>query len=186
MGLFQVKPKKKSDASSPLLQIIVHDSPSKDHYGRIVCSVPESVWENVESIHWHCSAVSDEEQLDLDVSRLCARKAPVGDYQIELILKGEDVLRATMSVGVIDIPAVVGYEGEHASSGASRDGSVHAIVERVPHGCHYLWSCGVITRAPTLEDAHMGTYTVTLLSEDSSPLPFVHLASAFTLHVAPR
>jgi hypothetical protein len=145
-----------------------------------------------------------DDDVELDGSRLCARRLAPGAYRVSFrrarplreqhdrfggglgggyggAPSDEREFVAHFDVQRVALPTVEAYEGEHASSSSSRDGSVRAVVTRAPPGCAYLWSNGVTTSAPLLVHASSGVYAVVLVGAQGLPLPHLHLAAPFEL-----
>ena len=111
-----------------------------------------------------------EEEIDLDATRLCARSAPPGRYEVRVRTGPSTEARIAATVCSLPVPRVVGYEIVHASSSLVRDGRVVARVEDAPPGCSYLWSPSrAITEDPVLEGASAGPVSVSIVGS-----PFLH------------
>lgn len=73
-----------------------------------------------------------------------------------------------------NLPQVLSYEVQHCTDDYSRDGSVTAKVENVPPNTSFLWTSGVVTKKPEINDVPPGTYSATPILEggfSSSSLP---------------
>ena len=65
-------------------------------------------------------------------------------------------------------PIVNRYTVTHATTDNSRDGYIVAHIENAPENARYLWTNGIITDTPELEDVRTGWYSVTLLPSEES------------------
>ncbi len=116
-------------------------------------------------------------ELQLDTTKSEATNVPPGDYHIT----AEDALGREACVKVrikqCQIPVVIGYQTEGASTEVSRDGKVTALIAPSMNNVKYLWTSGAVTNEPVLQDARCGQYCVTLISEyDQQPIIFIHAA----------
>lgn len=116
-------------------------------------------------------------ELQLDSTKSEAINVPPGDYHVT----AEDALGRQACVKVrikqCQLPVVIGYQTEGATTEVSRDGKVTALIAPSIHNVKYLWTSGAITNEPTLHDVRCGQYCVTLISEhDQQPIIFIHAA----------
>ena len=123
-------------------------------------------------------------ELELDSTKSEAKNVPPGDYHIS----AEDALGRAACVKVrikqCQLPVVVGYLTECASSEVSRDGKITVLVSPSLPNIKYLWTSGAITNEPTLLDARCGQYCVTLISEkNDQPIVFIHAAKPAVVKV---
>ena len=122
--------------------------------------------------------------LQLDTTKSEATNVPPGDYHIT----AEDALGREACVKVrikqCQIPVVIGYQTEGATTEVSRDGKVTALIAPSINNVKYLWTSGAVTNEPTLPDARCGQYCVTLISEyDQQPIIFIHAAKPAIVRV---
>lgn len=112
--------------------------------------------------------------LELSSDRSCAFNVPSGNYQIEIYDINNYCIISNVTMYTANIPRVVDYHVEHASSDVARDGKIQVITEDLTEACKYLWTTGVITETNELHDVMPGTYAVTLISNECVPILFYH------------
>lgn len=121
-------------------------------------------------------ARADEQGADLALSaeKSEAHGVPPGVYciTVEDILSGETSC-IEAEVRLVETQVVEDYAVTHATSDSARDGSIRAVL-RNASSTSFLWTSGVITASPRLDDVRPGTYTMTPLSDDGRPSVFVH------------
>ena len=142
--------------------------------GSIRCTISEGSGQY--QIHWLETSTMQSALLSLNDERLCASGVRPGDYTVSVkdVVTGA-VAENNIILEVLDIPSVVGYDVTNASSDTARDGSIVARLHNLT--CtRFLWTTGVITALPELNDVRPGVYTVTPMSDDSIPLSFMHLS----------
>lgn len=92
--------------------------------------------------------------------------------RVNLLSPGTYSLLAHLPEGDIDIqvrmthmtyPIVSRYTVINATTDNSRDGHITAHIENAPENTRYLWTNGIITDKPELEDVRPGWYSVSLL-----------------------
>ena len=104
---------------------------------------------------------------------------PPGDYSVRATDASGRAAYAEVRVRAGgELPVVVEYRVQDASTDTARDGEVEAVVEglRATEGVLYRWSNGIVTRGPALRDVRPGSYTVVLVREKGGRLPFCHVA----------
>ena len=100
-----------------------------------------------------------------------------GEYEIMVTDATGRSEMVRVSVRTHCIPTVVAYEVQHASNDFARDGRIVATVQNTSSETQYLWSTGVVTPEPVLEDVRPGLYTVTpfhLVRSEQSDTPTIH------------
>lgn len=130
---------------------------SASRNGRIVCicSHEEAIveWTNLDD-------EADASDNGMEVKQLLP-----GTYTCNITL---DFISWECSATVGDWNAclVKGYVTEDTSTDNSRDGRIEARIENVPLHAEFLWTTGVITKKPVLEDVSPGKYSVSILCDD--------------------
>lgn len=148
-----------SSAPAPAPAAVVHvvvDRPLCEHAsGSAHCIAPTDV-----TCAWH-----DASGKEVGHGPRLERATP-GAY--ELRVSGTDGERAAVSVDLSpafdDVALVTGYRVTPCSGAHARDAVVEAGGYNLDVvGARFLWTSGVITRAPVLRDVGVGTYALTLL-----------------------
>ena len=137
----------------------------EDRNGRIVCTCThEDVvlqWKDLDD-----DAVVSEDGMQIE-------NLLPGTYSCVVAL--DNVSWASLvTVEDLNVCIVTGYETEDASMDNSRDGRIVALVENVPDDVEYLWTSGVMTKFPVLEDANPGRYSVSMVLKDRMCLYLVN------------
>lgn len=105
-----------------------------------------------------------------------------GKYNVTYTWKRK-VHRLIVNVPRIDLPFVKGYIVTHATSDYARDGKVEADVKHMPYYCSYLWTTGVITQEPILQDVQPGIYTVRPIGTSAQSIAHIHNCSVAEVKV---
>ena len=112
--------------------------------------------------------------LELSNDRTTAFNVPAGTYEVFCSLM-EEKLKLIVNVQQMQIPRIDSYTVSHATNDLSRNGTVEAHVQDLPENVKYLWTTGIITDDPILEDVRPGMYTTTLISKSNKlPILFYH------------
>ena len=168
-------------------QLQVTPAMSPHHFGRVSCVLGDRL---VPPLHveWRIrDRVCHDDELDLDASRLHASRVPITDECAVCISDSRGTLETAVTrVGVVAVPIVVEYSCTPASSDRARDGSASAVVLNAPASCLYLWSNGLTTRTPQVDNLSPGRYAVSLLGPDLSALVHVHAGAHAVVGVTPR
>ena len=157
------------------IQLTVADAPNADIGGRIECHFTgETQPIHVEwiSLETECAAL-----LTLNDDRTVASKVPPGQYRVVAVDHVGSRAIGLATVRTESTPCVVGYDVVHATSDTARDGSITAVIERLDASSEirYLWTNGVVTCEPSLQDARPGLYVVTPMYADGVvAMPFQH------------
>lgn len=126
-------------------------------------------------------------QLEVDSTQSEASNVPPGDYHINATdaLGREAFVR--VRVKQCEMPVVIGYQTENATTEVSRDGKITAVIMPQIDNIKYLWTTGAITNEPVLQDVKCGIYCVTLITEeDESPILFIHASKPAKINVGGR
>lgn len=84
---------------------------------------------------------------------------------------------ADVRLNLPDAILVTGYQISSCSHGTARDGSVRVEGLNLDRCHRWLWTSGVETTVPVLQNAALGVYTATPIAEDGAePLKFVSVA----------
>ena len=143
--------------------------------GTIACTVENSIGSCM--YEWK-TADGHTALLQLSDDRSEARNVLPGVYLITVTDGADRRVSVQTRVKMIDILTVVGYKVTHATSDTARDGRIEvAIKESREQSCavEYLWTTGVVTASPLLEDVRPGMYTVTPVTMGGKVnVPFIH------------
>lgn len=117
--------------------------------------------------------------LQLSHDRLTAFHVPPGEYTILCTShSSSEVYTAQAVVEEFNIPSVHEYIITHSSSDFARDGKIQVLVKNLERDVSFLWTGGVITDEPVLNDVRPGIYSVTIISKRNRvPIPFYHICS---------
>lgn len=103
--------------------------------------------------------------LQLSPDRRRATNVPPGMYNIVVTDATDTEASCTVTVQLIDIPAVTGYDIVHATGDTARDGAIR-VLTRGTNGRRFLWSNGVVSSTEELNDVAPGTYVAIPLEDD--------------------
>ena len=116
--------------------------------------------------------------LELSTDRMTASNVPLGDYQIKCQTSDEFVI-VSVSMTQINIPRIDNYTVTHATNDLSRNGKVEVHIADLHENVKYLWTTGILTDEPFLEDVLPGIYSATLISSSNKvPILFYHACNA--------
>lgn len=169
------------------LQVSVTDAASHDSGGRVECYAMGGVppiqyeWTNMQS---GASAL-----VKLNHDRTIATEVEIGKYEIVAIDASRQRAVIHAEVRLQKLPCVVSYVVTDATSDTARDGTIVAKIERLDARANvlFLWSSGVLTATPELQDVRPGVYTVAPVFEDGIvPLPFLHASPIATVQPSRR
>lgn len=118
--------------------------------------------------------------LELSPDRRRAIQIPPGVYEIVVTDRLQREAVCTVTVQLLDIPAVIGYDVTHATSDFARDGFIR-VRTRNAGAPRFLWSNGVITTTPELYDVQPGVYLAAPLLEKDDPV-FTHECRPAIVH----
>ena len=139
------------DLSSIIIEVF--PALSSESHGSITCTPSKDT-----TYEW--SGINEEARLSVSGDR------------VDFLSPGTYSLLAHLPEGDIDIqvkmtqmtyPIVNRYTVINATTDNSRDGHITAHIENVPENTSYLWTNGIITEKPELEDVRSGWYSVSLL-----------------------
>ena len=116
---------------------------------------------------------SSHNQIKLDSSKLNAYDLQEGTYVITIMVQ-KKMHTIQVNVPLIQMPLVEGYDVTSATSDFARDGRIRARVKFMPDGCAFLWTSGIVTSLPLLEDVPPGMYTVCPVDRLSTPIAHLH------------
>ena len=96
-----------------------------------------------------------------------------GQYSVHVVDAAGRISGAThVSVNAAEIPTVVGYRTQDASSDTARDGMVVALCSNVDvQKASFWWSNGACTQGPTLSMVRPGRYAALIVSVHDTALP---------------
>lgn len=102
--------------------------------------------------------------LQLSPDRRRATNVPPGVYNVIVTDDMDSEASCTVTVQLLDIPAVIGYDVTHATGDTARDGSIR-VRTRGTNRSRFLWSNGVISATNELNDVAPGIYVAAPLDE---------------------
>ena len=166
--------------------VTVVDAVSEQQHGVVSC-IPSPSFKLPMQITWQLNGVAvTPSEIDLDASGCCARRVPPHtDCVITVTDDTGSVEVLCVRVGIADIATVLSYECVAATAQCARDGRVIADVKRMPSKCRYLWTNGVITSTPMIDNCSPGQYVATPLSMDGVPIVHVHACAPATVSIVP-
>jgi hypothetical protein len=115
-------------------------------------------------IDWMCGGESA--LLSLSIDRSCAENVAPGVYTIRVEDAEFRVGECVVEVHMTNIPIIIGYRITHASCDRARDGKIEVLFRNL-RGNKFLWTNGVVTVTPELQDVAPGKYTATPLYDDN-------------------
>ena len=90
-----------------------------------------------------------------------------GQYALHVEMEMGGSIDVDIVVGTLEFPVVTSYSIIDATTDNSRDGKIIATIENLPGNATFLWTNGIVTDKPELEDVRPGRYSVSLLSHDA-------------------
>lgn len=111
--------------------------------------------------------------LQLSPDRRRASNVPPGIYTVVVTDQMENEASSTVTVQLLNIPSIVGYDVIHASGDTARDGTIRVRTRNLSAG-RFLWSNGVITASHEILDVSPGVYAAIPLDESA----FLHECQA--------
>ena len=113
----------------------------------------------------------------LDETGSEALEIHVGEYLVKAVDGEGKVCESHLRVLPCIENAVVveGYDMEPATTTRSRDGSVVAILSGNTEGVSFLWSNGVTSAEPRLQNVPCGKYSLTAMGPGGKHVPTIHL-----------
>ena len=166
-----------------LLQVhTVVDQPlTPTSYGRILCRPM-----GVEPIHFEWTGPGGGEVQLTDASGREAYPAPPGRYRIVAMDAEGSRADVVLDVEPMFTTALVvdEYRVTPASTGTSRDGCVEAVGSGLQDGWRFLWTHGVETEGPFLQDVPCGRYAIVALPhDDANPPTLIHTCAPATVGI---
>ena len=145
----------------------------------IVCN------KNIKIIEWF--DLETQSNVDALFSRDNMKAADIkhGSYSITYAWKHK-VHTLFVNVPKIELPFIQGYTVQHATSDYARDGKIEANVTYMPSYCSFLWTTGVVTQKPILEDVQPGIYTVRPIDASAQSVAHIHNCSVAEVKVQRR
>lgn len=123
--------------------------------------------------------------VELSRDRSAASKVPPGTYLVTITDALRQSTKLPTHIKLVDMPVVEGYTVErYPTSDTARDGRVRCTVLNVPDRARYMWTNGITTLEPVLENVSPGLYSV-LIIDEYSLLPCCHACVPVELTVAP-
>lgn len=112
--------------------------------------------------------------LELSADRMTAFNVPIGAYEVQCQVSDES-LTVNVNMTQISIPRIDKYTVTHSTNDLSRNGKVEVHVADLTESVKYLWTTGIVTDEPFLEDILPGIYSATLMSSSNKvPILFYH------------
>ena len=130
------------------------------------------------NIEWYQN--NETALLQLSNDRRRAYSVPPGVYEIIVTDALQREASCTVTVQLLHVPAIVGYEVIHASGDTARDGFIRVHSRGMASTQKFIWSSGVITSGPDLHDVQPGIYVASPMFE-TDPL-FLHECPPATVH----
>ena len=115
-------------------------------------------------------------KLQLSNDRSSAEKVPPGKYNITITDANMQSVNLTAEIRVVNIPIICSYKIEkYPSSDTARNGKIRCdVLNNVNKNLKYLWTDGVITHDPVLENVSPGLYSAIIIDEFGGLLPCCH------------
>lgn len=136
----------------------------------------------VQAIEWLPRGIEiDPPQIAFCTDRMIVTDVTEGEYNVKVTVSKTETRTLQVLVPIIHLPVVDSYDVYHASSDHTRDGKITARVKHMPTGCQYLWTTGVVTSQPVLEDVEPGLYTVCPVSHPRQPIAHLHNCATATV-----
>lgn len=140
----------------------VHTLASNGSDGEIVLTPPPQMARPVVA-HW--SADVPRTQQSADTLRAVGLRP--GWYSVHVQdAHGRVSGAVNVHVAPANVPAIVRYDVEHASSDFALDGAVTAMCVHCDTAIVLLWSNGAVTRGPTLRHVRPGTYAAWIVENN--------------------
>lgn len=144
------------DLSPIIVQVV--PAISSESFGSITCAPSKDT-----SYEW--SDMNEEAEFSENGDQVNSVRP--GAYSVLAHLpEGKVEIQVTMSH--VTYAVVNRYTVTNATTDNSRDGHITAHIENAPENARYLWTNGIITNTPELEDVRMGWYSVMLLPGENS------------------
>ena len=144
------------DLSSIIIQVF--PALSSESFGSITCTPSKDT-----SYEW--SDMNEEAELSENGDQVNSVRP--GTYSLLAHLPEGDI-EIQVRMNHMTYPIVTRYTVTHATTDNSRDGHIIAHIENAPENARFLWTNGIITNTPELEDVRTGWYSVTLLPSEKS------------------
>lgn len=128
---------------------------------------------------------ADGATVETDPTRSEATRLPPGEYRCSIVDGTQTRADVLVLLRPVHEKAVVidGYDVQHCTGTLHRDGRVTVRGSGL-ESLRLLWSNGVTTAAPVLEDVGEGTYVAVPLAEEGTPL--FHRCGPAVVRVRPR
>lgn len=121
--------------------------------------------------------------LKLSPDRCTAYCVPPGVYNVVVTDSLEREAQCVVTVRLITLTAVVGYDVTHATGDSARDGHLRVITRGASPQQRFLWSSGVITSTPELHDVRPGIYVAVPIGDDGAArAAFLHECAPAVIH----
>lgn len=127
---------------------------------------------HVHNVQWKEEATGQSLTCTED-NGLTAKEMNEGHYLVNMLLCNKPH-SVRINVPFVKLPLVEHYDVTHASSDYARDGKVEARVKYMPSNCTYLWTSGVVTKTPVLEDVQAGLYTICPVDTSARAISHLH------------
>lgn len=151
------------------MDVHVRDAISPTKGGEISCIVNT---ENPVHFEWYQNGATALLRLSSDRSR--AYDVPPGFYTVEVTDAYQNKVTREIAISnTFLMPVISKYDVTHASSDTARNGKITVHVEPV-EDFDFLWTSGVITSAPVLNDVRPGVYSACPLNKNGDSVTFIH------------
>ena len=118
--------------------------------------------------------------LELSPDRRRASRVPPGIYEVFVVDAAQNEISCRITVQLINILSITGYEVTHATGDTARDGTIR-VYTRGANVPQFLWSNGVTTYTPELNDVPPGRYFAAPLVEGRE-VAFLHECAPATVY----